>query len=106
MTPSGAGDPVVPIDISSAFNAQPRETTLDVNLSGIQTGGKLSVGKIVFDLARKRVTGMGPVIVGTEGQKSNPLVREVGGIKIGVDATSLIFSMPVLRPPQTRRLTG
>ena len=34
---------------------------------------------------------MSVVVVGTEGHEPNPLPRELTGIKVGVDATSLIF---------------
>ncbi len=89
VPPSAAGDPVVPIDISSRFNALLRESTLAVDLTGLQNG-KITSGNLVFELAQSR-DGNQVVMVGTEGQHPNPLPREVGGIKIGVDATSLIF---------------
>ena len=89
VPPSATGDAVVPVDISSRFNGQLRESTLGMDLSGLRTGRIVS-GTLIFDLGNSR-DGNQVVIVGTEGQKSNPLPREVGGIKIGVDATSLIF---------------
>jgi Glycosyl hydrolase family 20, domain 2/Glycosyl hydrolase family 20, catalytic domain len=87
--PSATGDAVVPVDISSRFNGQLRESTLGVDLSGLRTGRIVS-GNFVFDMGQSR-DGNQVVIVGTEGQKPNPLPREVGGIRIGADATSLIF---------------
>lgn len=89
VPPSATGDVVVPLDISSGFNGQLRVPTLGVDLSGIQTG-EITSGKLAFDLGRSR-EGNQIVMVGAEGQKPNPLPREVGGIKIGVDATSLLF---------------
>ena len=89
MPPSETGDSVVPLDISSAFNFPLRETTLNVDLRGLKTG-RVSAGKKIFDLAGSP-DGKGMVMVGTEGKESNPLPREVSGIKIGQDVTSLIF---------------
>jgi hypothetical protein len=89
VPPSATGDAVVPVDISSWFNGQMQEPTLGVDLSGLRTGRVVS-GNFVFDLGSSH-DGNQVVIVGTEGQKPNPLPREVGGIKIGVDATSLVF---------------
>ena len=89
VPPSATGDAVVPVDISSRFNGQLRESTLGVDLSSLRTG-KITSGNLVFDLGQSR-DGNQVVIVGTEGQKPNSLPREVGGITIGVDVTSLIF---------------
>ncbi len=89
VPPSATGDPVLPIDISSSFNGPLREPGLDVDLTGLRTG-KITAGNLVFELAPAR-DGRQAVVVGTEGQKPNPLPREVGGIGIGVDATSLVF---------------
>ena len=89
VPPSTTGDAVVPLDISSHFNGQLAESTPGVDLRGLQTG-RLVSGNLVFDLGRSR-EGKQVIIVGTEGQKPNPLPRGVGGIKIGVDATSLVF---------------
>jgi hypothetical protein len=89
VPPSATGDAVVPVDISSWFNGQMQEPTLGVDLSGLRTGRVVS-GNLIFDLGSSH-DGNQVVIVGTEGQQPNPLPREVGGIKIGVDATSLVF---------------
>lgn len=89
VPPSETGDPVTPVDISSSFNTPLRESPLGVNLSGLRSG-RITAGKRVFDLARS-ANGLEVVMVGTEGQQQNPLPREVAGIKIGLDATSLIL---------------
>jgi hypothetical protein len=89
VPPSATGDAIVPVDISSRFNGQLREAAFGVDLSGLQTG-KVVSGNFVFDLGHSR-DGNQIIIVGTEGQKPNPLPRQVGGIRIGVDATSLVF---------------
>jgi hypothetical protein len=61
--------------------------------------GRVAVGGKVFELA----AGSGPdgrcaIIVGTEGQQPNPLPREVAAIKVGEDATSLIFLHACAKP--------
>ena len=50
------------------------------------------VGSKVFDLTSPASSGgKAVVIVGAEGKTANPLPGEVRGIRIGKDATSLIF---------------
>ncbi len=88
VLPSETGDAVVSVDISSSFNAPPRESGFGVDLSSLKTG-RITAGKKVFHL-KETTGGRAVVMVGTEGQRPNPLPREVG-IRIGLDATSLIF---------------
>ena len=57
------------------------------------------MGSRVFNLAPPGITnGKGIVAAGTEGKTPNPLPREVRGIRIGEDATSLIFLHACARP--------
>lgn len=96
--PSGTGDPVLPFDISASFNMPQHESNFDVNLSGMQTG-RIAAGTRVFELGDADLSaGKAAVIVGTEGREPNPLPREVSKIKIGVDATSLIFLHACAKP--------
>jgi hypothetical protein len=89
--PSEVGDPVIPINISASFNAPLHESTFGVDLSNMKTG-KVTLGSRVFDVAALGpAVGKGVVTVGAEGKTPNPLPREVRGIRIGEDATSLIF---------------
>jgi Glycosyl hydrolase family 20, domain 2/Glycosyl hydrolase family 20, catalytic domain len=89
--PSETGDPVVPIDISGSFNQAIRESTFAVDLRGMRTG-RVAAGGRVFDLMSPAAAGGKAVaMVGAEGKTPNPLPREVRGIRIGQDATSLIF---------------
>lgn len=89
--PSDVGDPVAPIDISTSFNKSIQESTFEVDLSGMRTG-RVAVGSKVFDLTYPASSGgKGVVMVGAEGKAPNPLPREVRGIRIGKDITSLIF---------------
>ena len=56
-------------------------------------------GTKVFDLAGAYAgEGNALVVVGTQGAQPNPLPREVSGIKIGQDVTSLIFLHACARP--------
>jgi hypothetical protein len=89
--PSETGDPVEPIDISSSFNTPPQQSVFAVDLGGMQSG-RVMLGSKVFDLASPDdVSGKGVAVAGCEGKTPNPLPREVRGIQIGEDATSLIF---------------
>jgi Glycosyl hydrolase family 20, domain 2/Glycosyl hydrolase family 20, catalytic domain len=89
--PSETGDPVVPIDISASFNQPIRESTFAVDLRGMRTG-RVAEGGRVFDLVSPAAAGgKAVVMVGAEGKTPNPLPREVRGIRIGQDATGLIF---------------
>ncbi|HVB29703.1 MAG TPA: glycoside hydrolase family 20 zincin-like fold domain-containing protein [Terriglobia bacterium] len=96
--PSETGDPVVPVDISASFNMPLRQSAFAVDLGSMQTG-KVTLGSRAFDLpSAGAASGKGVVMVGTEGQTPNPLPREVRGIRIGEDATSLIFLHACARP--------
>lgn len=91
VPPSETGDPVVPLDISAAFNMPQREPRFDIDLSGIQKG-RAAAGTKVFELdGAESSEGKAAAIVGSEGRDSSPLPRELTGIKVGVDATSLVF---------------
>jgi hypothetical protein len=96
ILPSEMGDPVIPIDISPSFNMPLRESTMGVDLEGLRTG-TLTAGNKMFELTGS-TNGKGIIMVGTEGQQTNPLPREVTGIKIGQDATSLIFLQACAKP--------
>lgn len=97
-TPTQAGDPASPINISSSFNAPLRQPVFSVDLSGMRTG-RVMMGNRVFDLESPNASGSNAIItVGTEGEAPNPLSREVQGIRIGEDATSLIFLHACARP--------
>jgi hypothetical protein len=74
--PSETGDRVVSVDISKVFNMPVRESTFNVELSAVDASSG---------------NGKAAIIVGTEGDQKTRLPREVTGICIGEDATSLIF---------------
>ena len=97
-TPGEAGDPASPINISHSFNAPLRQSVFSVDLSGMRTG-RIRMGNRVFDLGSAGASGgSAMVMVGTEGKTPNRLPREVQGIRIGEDATSLIFLHACAQP--------
>ena len=77
LAPSGYGDPVAPVDISASYN------------TGVAGAPPAPGG---FDLPPD-----GAVVVGAEGKEKNPLPREAT-VKIGQDATSLIFLHACAKP--------
>lgn len=91
VPPSGVGDPVVPLDISSSLNAPSQEPAFSVDLRAMGEG-RIRSGPRVFDLpGPNSAGGKTCVMVRTCGTEPNLLPREVPGIKIGHDVTSLIF---------------
>jgi hypothetical protein len=101
--PSEVGDPVVPIDVAPYFNRPLRANLFGVDLSGMTTG-KIAVGNKTFALNGVRsVQAHAVIAVGTEGGERNPLPRQVTGIKIGKDVTSLIFLHACARPAANRK---
>jgi hypothetical protein len=86
---------VATLDISPAFNMGAHEDTFGVDLSGVKAAEATS-GRVVFALREQG--GKSAVVAGAEGKERNPLPREVNGIPLGVDATSLIFLHAAARP--------
>jgi hypothetical protein len=97
--PSQTEPSVVPMDIAASFNMQSVEKKLDVDLSGMQTG-PATLGKLTFDLAESGSNTA--VMVGTDGKESTGLPKEVSGIPVGQDATSLIFLHASAKPAFNR----
>ena len=97
-TPSASDGHVVPVDISSSLNAPAHLPALKVDLREMAKG-RIGSGTKVFELPGPgSAGGKACVMVGTYGTEPNPLPREAGGIKIGQDATSLIFLHACARP--------
>jgi hypothetical protein len=88
LPPSQTETSIVPVSIASSFNMETSEPALNVNLSGMNSGTVKS-GRIPFDLGP--ASGRSAILVGTEGAEKTDLLKEVTGIKVGQDATSLIF---------------
>jgi len=89
--PSETGDAVVPLDISAYFNMPQREPRFEIDLSGMQRG-RVASGARVFELdGADSSEEKAAATVGTEGRDPNPFPPGLTGIKVGVDATSLVF---------------
>lgn len=91
-------DAVSPVGIAASFNMGLTEPEFGLDLEGLAKGS-VSAGRRVFDLSDPGLQGgKTAIVVGTEGQPPNPLPRQVNGIKVGQDATSLIFLHACARP--------
>jgi hypothetical protein len=89
--PSEDGDPVAPVDISSHFNLRPESDLYGINLNTLKTG-TLTAGKQIFELAAPAsVMDNTAIVVGVKGIGEIPLAREINGIIIDEDVSSLIF---------------
>jgi hypothetical protein len=96
--PSDTGDSVAAIDISGHFNMSERESSFALDLSAGRTG-MVSAGNKVFEVADpSRLGGKTAIVVGTEGTEKNVLPRQITGIPVGQDATSLIFLHASAKP--------
>ncbi len=86
--PSQTEASIVPVDISSRFNAGNSAPIFGVNLHQMAIGS-LQHNKVPFDLKRSR--GGRAIVVGTEGTEKTDLAKVVSGIPVGEAPTSLIF---------------
>src|SRR5207249_6256501 len=54
--------------------------------------GRIAVGHRIFELGGgDSPRGRAAVVAGTEGREPNPLPHDIDAIRVGVDATSLLF---------------
>jgi hypothetical protein len=82
---------VAPVDISSHFNLRPESDLYGINLNTLKTG-TLTAGKQIFELAAPAsVMDNTAIVVGVKGIGEIPLAREINGIIIDEDVSSLIF---------------
>jgi len=95
---SEEGDPVVPVNISSYFNASSGEEMFGADLSALKIGG-VGMERKIFNLENPSLKqDRCAIVIGTEGDEKNPLVSEVKGIQIGEDISSLIFLHACAKP--------
>lgn len=87
-----------PVSMTASFNFGAVEAGLGIDLSGMKSGSA-RLGKVAFDLSSNQSPNPSKsvAIVGTDGEKKTGLPREVS-VKIGVDATSLLFLHASARP--------
>jgi hypothetical protein len=89
--PSEDGDPVVPVDVSSHFNLNAQSELFGINLKTLKSGTLIS-GKKIFDLTAPAMANDNTAVaVGVKGMGEVPLDREISGIEIDEDVSSLIF---------------
>ncbi len=89
--PSDDGDPVVPVDVSSHFNLRSDSDLYGINLNTLKSG-TLTAGKQIFELAAPAsAKDNTAIVVGVKGIEEIPLAREINGIIIDEDVSSLIF---------------
>ncbi len=89
--PSEEGDPVVPVDLSARFTAD----TAGLDVTGIRTG-EVRLGRKVFTLGTPQGS-RGIVTVRVQTKAASP-VPASGAIRIGADASSLIFLHATAQP--------
>ncbi len=95
--PSCDGDPVVPVDLTQHFNVARCDQIVSSNLSNLR-GGTITAGKKIFNIVDANAAVKCAIAVATKGQGFVSLPAEVSGIKIGKDATSLIFLQACPKP--------
>ena len=96
VPPSGTEPENAPVDIAASFNSGSVEPSLGVDLTGLKTG-TAALGNVRFDVADRGV------LVGTDGVEKTGLPREAV-IKIGQDATSLLFLQASARPATNKEM--
>lgn len=88
LPPSQTEESMTPVDLRASFNTSGRESALELDLKDMATG-PVHLRRIPFDLAA--ADGKSAIIVGTDGTERTGLPPEVPNIKVGADATSLVF---------------
>jgi len=97
IPPTQTETSIVPVDISSKFNAG--NNLLGSDLGGMATG-TIQLNNIPFDL--KSANGMDSIVVGTDGKSGTNLPKVVAGIPIGAAPTSLIFLHAAAKPASNK----
>lgn len=94
---SGKEDPseerytIVPVNITSYFNASSGPDMLGADLSNLVIG-KVGQGRKLFDVKESELRGGKCAVVARVGDlEENPTLREVNGIQINEDVSSLMF---------------
>jgi hypothetical protein len=100
--PSNDGNRVVPLEISKYYNTSSDQKIIGLKLSDMITG-KIKVGNKIFSLADPAAhEKKNAIVVGTEGEGETSFPREVNGIKIGKDVSSLIFLQACAKPARNK----
>jgi len=100
--PSEDGDPIVPIDISQAYNFSKETKVLTKDLSKL-ISGEVKSNSVVFKLPAPQIkTDKCLVAVGTQGVGENVLPAKSISIPINDDVSSLIFLHASARAAQNK----
>ncbi|MCC6344717.1 MAG: beta-N-acetylhexosaminidase [Bryobacterales bacterium] len=91
-TPPSATGPVVPVDISSAFSANPAAA------GPAWKAGRVSRGSLVFELADASGKAPSAVVAGSRGVGEAPYPLRSKAVPIGRDAAGLVFLHALLNP--------
>jgi hypothetical protein len=94
LSPSRTEPSLAPVDIQASFNMGVTEPKLGVDLSGMRTGS-VQRGKVQFNLGE---SGGKQAILAVAGGKELSGLPKEADIRIGQDATSLIFLHAAARP--------
>ncbi len=86
--PSFDGDPVVSVDLTSHFNSGAKDKRMNLDLASFSEGN-VSLYEKTFNLSQK--SNQSAIVVGVKGIGDCPFEKEVTGIQIGRDVSSLIF---------------
>ncbi len=97
--PSQTESSIVPLDISSRFNAGDTASVFGKNLGGV-AAESIQFNRVPFNL--KPVNGMHSIVVGTEGKNSTGLSKSVTGIPVEAAPTSLLFLHASARPASNK----
>lgn len=95
LPPSVTESSIEPLDISPAFNFASVARALNVDLSSVRPGS-VTLGHVRFDL--QSAGGKDTVVVAAEGVGETGVPAGAPPIKIGRDATSLLFLHAAARP--------
>jgi hypothetical protein len=101
LPPSETETSIAPIDIAPSFNLPDTNSALSIDLTGMKSG-RVVLGRTPFKL--DATNGKSAILAATEGANPNDLPIEVGNIKIGQDATSLIFLHAAARPATNKEM--
>ncbi|MEE9429758.1 MAG: glycoside hydrolase family 20 zincin-like fold domain-containing protein, partial [Melioribacteraceae bacterium] len=93
--PSSDGDQVSSIDLTSYFNSGKNDKRMNLNLANLSETN-VSLNEKTFNLSQS--SGQSAIVVGVKGKGDSPFEKEVQGIKIGRDVSSLIFLHASINP--------
>jgi hypothetical protein len=95
LPPSRTETSLAPVDIQASFNMGATDPKLGVDLSGMRTG-PVELRNVPFDLGESG--GKQAILVAAESKEGSSGLAKEADIKIGEDATSLIFLHAAARP--------